>query len=182
MDSQDIFTFGKIIGGSLPIGAIGGRRDVMFVFDASKGRPIVPQGGTFSANPLSMTAGLASMNALDQAAFSHLEKLGDRLRDQLRAAITRHGAPFSVSGAASLFRIHAKPVLPREFREALATPEEAHVLLELARTFAEQGINITNNTSGCLSTPMRNADIDLISSVFDRFLATRGDLIEPLSA
>lgn len=180
--TADIFTFGKIIGGGLPIGAIGGRCDVMSVFDASKGRPIVPQGGTFSANPLSMAAGLASMKALDQTAFSRLEKLGDRLRDQLRAAVERHGAPFSVSGAASLFRIHAKRVLPREFRQALATPEEAHVLLELARAFAEQGLNISNTASGCLSTPMTNADIDLVSSVFEHFLATRGELIEKLTA
>ncbi|MGY3146400.1 glutamate-1-semialdehyde aminotransferase [Bradyrhizobium sp. USDA 3397] len=42
---------GKIIGGGLPIRAIGGREDVMKVFDASTGRPLLPQGGTFSANP-----------------------------------------------------------------------------------------------------------------------------------
>lgn len=94
--AADIFTFGKIIGGGLPIGAIGGRRDVMSVFDASKGRPTVPQGGTFSANPLSMSAGLASMTALDHAAFAYLESLGDKLRDQLRTAIARRGVPFSV--------------------------------------------------------------------------------------
>lgn len=178
--AADIFTFGKIIGGGLPIGAIGGRRDVMSVFDASKGRPTVPQGGTFSANPLSMSAGLASMTALDHAAFAHLESLGDRLRDQLRTAIARRGVPFSVSGAASLFRIHPKPVLPKEFREALATPEEARVLLELARTFAEHGINISNNAAGCLSTPMTSADVNLISSVFEHFLTSGDDLIQKL--
>lgn len=91
--AADIFTFGKIIGGGLPIGAIGGRRHVMSVFDASKGRPTVPQGGTFSANPLSMSAGLASMKALDHAAFAHLESLGDKLRDRLRTAIARRGVP-----------------------------------------------------------------------------------------
>ncbi|WP_271623594.1 aspartate aminotransferase family protein [Bradyrhizobium sp. CCBAU 11430] len=69
--AADIFTFGKIIGGDLPIGAIGGRRDVMSVFEASKGRPAVPHGGAFSANPLSMCAGPASMKALDHAPFAH---------------------------------------------------------------------------------------------------------------
>lgn len=180
--AADIFTFGKIIGGGLPIGAIGGRRDVMSVFDASKGRPTVPQGGTFSANPLSMSAGLASMKALDHAAFAHLESLGDKLRDRLRTAIARRGVPFSVSGAASLFRIHPKPVLPKEFREALATPEEARVLLELARTFAEHGVNISNNAFGCLSTPMTSADIDLITSVFEHFLTSGDELIQKLRA
>ncbi|MBV9565563.1 MAG: aminotransferase class III-fold pyridoxal phosphate-dependent enzyme, partial [Bradyrhizobium sp.] len=69
----DLFALGKIIGGGLPIGAIGGRNDVMKVFDASAGRPLLPQGGTFSANPLSMVAGLAAMRHLDHAAFAHLE-------------------------------------------------------------------------------------------------------------
>ncbi|UCI34906.1 aspartate aminotransferase family protein [Mesorhizobium sp. B4-1-4] len=176
----DLFTFGKIIGGGLPIGAIAGRRDVMRVFDASEGKPGVPQGGTFSANPLSMVAGFASMQALDHAAFAHLESLGDRLRSQLDAAVARHGAPFSISGAASLFRIHPKAVLPRETREAVLMGPEAHAMLELTRTFAEHGIIIPNGAGACLSTPMTTADTDLVSTVFEHFLATRGDLIERL--
>jgi len=54
---------------------VGGRSDVMRVFDASAGWPPLPQSGTFSANPLSMVAGLASMQHLDQAAFAHLASL-----------------------------------------------------------------------------------------------------------
>ncbi|MFC7697401.1 hypothetical protein ACFQX9_11875 [Bradyrhizobium sp. GCM10028915] len=120
------------------------------------------------------------MKALDHAAFAHLETLGDRLRNQLRNAIARRGVPFTVTGAASLFRMHPKPVLPKE--EALPTPEAGRVLLELARTFAEQGINISNNASGCLSTPMTNADIDLISSAFEHFLSSGDELFEMLRA
>ncbi|MFB6421602.1 aminotransferase class III-fold pyridoxal phosphate-dependent enzyme [Bradyrhizobium tunisiense] len=78
----DLFTFGKIIGGGLPIGAIGGSRDVVSVFDTSNAAA-----GTFAANRLSMVAGLASMKALDQAAFTYLETLGERLRGQLQDAI-----------------------------------------------------------------------------------------------
>lgn len=178
----DLFTFGKIIGGGLPIGAIAGRREVMGVFGASGGRPLLPQGGTFSANPLSMVAGLASMTALDQAAFDHLETLGDRLRDRLEGAIARHRAPFSVSGAASLFRIHPKATLPRDFREATPTVAEARVMKELTRSFAEAGIILPYGAAACLSTPMTTGDVDLVASVFDDFLATRSDLIESLAA
>lgn len=178
----DLFTFGKIIGGGLPIGAIAGRREVMGVFDASGGRPLLPQGGTFSANPLSMVAGLASMTALDQAAFDHLETLGDRLRDRLGDAIARHRAPFSVSGAASLFRIHPKATLPHDFREATPTTVEAHAMKELTRSFAEAGILLPYGAAACLSTPMTTGDVDLVASVFDEFLATRSDLIESLAA
>jgi glutamate-1-semialdehyde 2,1-aminomutase len=178
----DLFTFGKIIGGGLPIGAIAGRREVMEVFAASDGRPLLPQGGTFSANPLSMVAGLASMAALDQAAFDHLEALGNRLRGSLGGAIARHRAPFSVSGAASLFRIHPKGTLPRDFREATPTAAEAHAMMELTRSFADAGILVPYGAAACLSTPMTTGDVDLVTSVFDAFLATRSDLIESLAA
>ncbi len=180
--TPDLFTFGKIIGGGLPIGAIAGRREVMSVFDASAGNPALPQGGTFSANPLSMVAGFASMTALDRAAFDHLERLGDQLRQQLTAAIARHHAPLSVSGAASLFRIHPKAILPRDFREATPTAAQAHVMKELGRTFAENGIVLPSGAAACLSTPMTTEDTDRVASVFDDFLAMRSDLIESLAA
>jgi len=178
----DLFTFGKIIGGGLPIGAIAGHREVMNVFDASGGRPLLPQGGTFSANPLSMAAGLASMTALEHAAFDHLEALGNRLRTQLGDVITRHRAPFSVSGAASLFRIHPKATVPRDFREATPSAAEAHVMKELTRSFAEAGIVLPFGAAACLSTPMTTGDVDLVTSALDDFLATRSDLIESLAA
>ncbi len=180
--TPDLFTFGKIIGGGLPIGAVAGGRDVMSVFDASSGRPRLPQGGTFSANPLSMVAGLASMQDLDEDAFAHLEAMGDQLRDCLRQAITRHGAPFSVSGAASLFRVHPKRHLPRDFREAIPSTTEASVMKELTRFFSEAGIILPYGAAACLSTPMTPGDIDLVASAFDEFLTKRSDLIEGLAA
>lgn len=178
----DLFALGKIIGGGLPIGAIAGNRDVMGVFDAGGRRPMLPQGGTFSANPLSMVAGLAAMRALDRPAFDHLEQLGERLREKLRHAIERAGAPFQVTGVASLFRIHptAKPL--REFRDTAMRPAEAKVMHELTRSFAEAGVILPNAAAACLSTPMTNADVDLVADVFARFLVTRSDLIEGLAA
>jgi len=71
----DLLTKGKIIGRGLPIAAIGGWEGLMRVFDASAGGPLLPQGGTFSANPLSITAALTAMNHLDHAAFASLEEL-----------------------------------------------------------------------------------------------------------
>ncbi|MET0432207.1 MAG: aspartate aminotransferase family protein [Hyphomicrobium sp.] len=177
----DIFAFGKIIGGGLPVGAVGGRSDVMSVFSADGRRPLLPQGGTFSANPLSMVAGLASMKALDRAAFARLEALGDRLRNGLRKVIERRGAPFSVSGAGSLFRIHPRRDLPREFREAHPSAAQAEVMREMTRAFADAGIILPFGAAACLSTPMTEAEIDLVASTFDEFLEIRTDLIEGLA-
>jgi glutamate-1-semialdehyde 2,1-aminomutase len=178
----DLFTLGKIIGGGLPIGAIAGRREVMSVFDAAEQRPALPQGGTFSANPLSMVAGFASMQALDRAAFAHLEALGDRLRAKLRQAIAEAGAPFVVTGVASLFRIHPKRTEPREFRDVVTSGAESAVMREMTRSFAAEGVIIPNAAAACLSTPMTDADVDLVADLFTDFLARRGDLIESLAA
>ncbi|MER9121483.1 aminotransferase class III-fold pyridoxal phosphate-dependent enzyme, partial [Mesorhizobium sp. M0954] len=114
----DLIAAGKIIGGGFPIGAIGGSRRVMSVFDGSAGHAKVAQGGTFSANPVSMVAGRVSLEAMTEAAFDGLEAMGERLRAALTAAIAHHQAHYVISGAASLFRIHPKQKLPHDYREA----------------------------------------------------------------
>jgi glutamate-1-semialdehyde 2,1-aminomutase len=178
----DLLAMGKIIGGGLPVGAIAGSRKVMSVFDAGSKRPLLPQGGTFSANPLSMVAGLATMQHLDRIALARLEALGDRLRTALRQSIAKHGAPFSVTGIASLFRIHPKPSIPNEFRDTMTTPGQLAALRELARAYAAAGIILPTAAAACLSTPMQAADIDHVAETFDRFLAQRGDVIEGMKA
>ena len=69
----DLTTLGKIIGGGFPVGAIGGHKEFMAVFDPSSGKPALPHGGTFSANPVTMRAGLVAMELLDEAAFARLD-------------------------------------------------------------------------------------------------------------
>lgn len=176
----DLVTMGKIIGGGLPIGAIGGRNDVMKVFDASAGRPLLPQGGTFSANPLSMTAGLAAMRHLDQAAFSHLEKLGNIVRDGIGRVISNRGAPLCVTGAASLFRIHPMPQIPNDYREAYPTTAAAMVMKQLTRLFAENSIILPYGAAASISTPMTRADAELIVDVFASFLDSHQEMLETI--
>jgi glutamate-1-semialdehyde 2,1-aminomutase len=168
--TPDLFSLGKIIGGGLPIGAIAGRADVMQVFAANGGRARLPQGGTFSANPLSMVAGLAAMQALDRAAFDRLARLGDGLRARLATAIRDRQAPFCVVGAASLFRIHPKRRAPREYRESHPSEAEARVMRTLWRFFQEAGVNLPSGAAACLSTPMGDSEIELIGVTFERFL------------
>lgn len=179
--SPDLFALGKIIGGGLPIGAIGGPAHVMAVFDGQGGRPALPQGGTFSANPLSMTAGLAAMAALDDAAFARLERLGDDLRARLSETIKNRQAPFCITGAGSLLRIHPRRRTPREFREAYEGPAEAAAMKALSRFFGANGIIIPAAAAACLSTPMDAAEIDTIVQVFDRFLETKAALFADLA-
>ncbi|WP_422368699.1 aminotransferase class III-fold pyridoxal phosphate-dependent enzyme [Pelagibius sp.] len=178
--TADLFALGKIIGGGMPIGAVGGRAEVMQVFDASGGRPAVPQGGTFSANPLSMVAGAASMAALDHAVFDRLEQLGERVREEIGAAAARKGAPFCVTGIGSLFRIHPAATPPCDFRQAFAPVVAAQVMAQLSDSFLEQDILLPKGAAACLSTPMGESEADAIIAAFERFLETHADAIAGL--
>ena len=96
----DIVTLGKLIGGGLPVGALGGRPEWMDVFD-----PTRPDGvalaGTFAANPVSMRAGLATLRDLDASAIERIGELGERLRAGLESL------GYEVTGAGSLCKLHA---------------------------------------------------------------------------
>jgi glutamate-1-semialdehyde 2,1-aminomutase len=127
-----------------------------------------------------MVAGHAAMTALDREQFAHLEALGEQLRSGLRAAIEKTRAPFCITGAASLFRIHTSRTPPREFRELHATPEAVRVLRELTRHFATHGIVLPNSAAACLSTPMTTAEMKLITEVFADFIERHADMIAEL--
>lgn len=110
--TPDLSTFGKIIGGGFPIGALGGRRDVMEVFNhLPSGKPKVPHSGTFFANPVSMAAGAAALELLDEAMFAHLDRIGDLLRKGLSEISVRLSVPGQVMGMGSLvaFMPHGEP-------------------------------------------------------------------------
>ena len=167
----DLVAMGKIIGGGFPIGAIGGREEVMRVFGTRQAKGSLPQGGTFSANPISMLAGYVAMQALTEDEFDRLEQLGTHVRAGLSDAIKRHGAPFSVTGAASLFRIHPKKNPPREFRQAFCNEDEAQTLMRLHRHFLASGILLPSGAAASLSTPMGMAETTMIVDCFDDFLS-----------
>src|SRR5439155_787193 len=80
--------------GGLPVGAFGGRADIMSSYDPRKGAARISHGGTFNANPATMAAGVATLNALTPEAYARLDALGERLRGgvtRLLAATRRKG-------------------------------------------------------------------------------------------
>lgn len=96
----DLTCLGKIIGGGLPVGAYGGRRDLMAQV-APLGK--VYQAGTLSGNPLAVAAGLATLGALaDAAVYARLEALGRRLQAGLEAAAGDVGVPLTVNRVGSM--------------------------------------------------------------------------------
>ncbi len=95
----DLTCLGKVIGGGFPVGAYGGRSDLM-----SRVAPLGPvyQAGTLSGNPVAMRAGLETLALLDEAAYRRLDDLGGRLADGLRSAARRAGVALTVNHAGSL--------------------------------------------------------------------------------
>src|SRR5690606_4300042 len=120
----DLTAMGKLIGGGFPVGALAGRDDVMSVMDPRAEPVLFPHSGTFSANPITMVAGLAAMQAFDQNAIARLNRLGERARERLTEAIGIAGVPACVTGAASMFRIHMKEAPPANYRDAYVSAVE----------------------------------------------------------
>ncbi len=166
----DLTALGKIIGGGFPIGATGGRAEVMEVFDPGTQGPRVASGGTFSANPVSMVAGLAAMEAMDEAAYARLETLGARLRARLGEVFRAHRVPGQVTGDASLFRILLTDRPLRSYRDAADPAMEAR-LERLFLHLLDAGVLVGANGLGCLSTPMGEAEVEEIAAALDRALA-----------
>src|SRR4029450_11448735 len=103
--TPDLTCLGKIIGGGMPVGAFGGRRDIMAQFDPTGSGARVAHAGTFNATPMTMLAGEVVMRTLTSDIYRRLADLGETLRRRLRAAFAELGVPAQVTGVASLFGI-----------------------------------------------------------------------------
>ncbi|MCU1479567.1 MAG: hypothetical protein JWQ19_353 [Subtercola sp.] len=98
--SPDLFTFGKVIGGGMPLAALGGRAEVMDYL-----APVGPvyQAGTLSGNPVAVAAGLATLRLADEAVYSRLDSAASTVSNAVSAALTAEGVAHSVQRAGNLF-------------------------------------------------------------------------------
>jgi glutamate-1-semialdehyde 2,1-aminomutase len=170
----DLTTLGKIIGGGFPVGAVGGRADVMSVFDPRHGKPALPHGGTFNANPVTMAAGLASMTLMDREAFRRLDEMGGKLRAGAAACFKDAGVEGSVTGAGSLFRIHPTGRAMVDYRSTWQEPEEAQRLARIGRYLLDHGVLISPSGLGCVSTSMGDAELEAFLEVFHQAVKHSG--------
>ncbi|WP_167484058.1 aspartate aminotransferase family protein [Mesorhizobium tamadayense] len=162
----DLCAFAKIIGGGLPIGAVGGPARYMLPFDSTNGKPLVPQAGTFSANPMSMAAGIATMQSLSEQSFQLFDDLGEYARSSLIEMFHRERLPYSVTGMGSMFRIHLRAEAPEGYREAYAAAEQQRKMEILIRALQDRNVIVSPTCQLCLSTPMSKDHIDeMVTSV-----------------
>jgi len=131
----DLVTLGKLVGGGLPIGALGGRPEWMDVFDPGQA-DAVALAGTFAANPVSMRAGLAALQALDGAAIERIDALGLRLRDGLAAL------GCEVAGEGSLCKLRSpepKELWPRLYERGVLIAADG--LMSISTVMDEQVVD-----------------------------------------
>ena len=156
----DLVSLGKIIGGGFPVGAVAGSAAVMSVFDHTKG-PKTRHGGTFNANPVTMTAGLETMQQMTPEAYDRLARMGDYIRDRLTRALRDRGVPVTVCGQGSLFVAHLSDAELVDFRSIKGFSRTNPVYATLCHEMLGRGI-VTSQRGlfGCLSTPMGTAELD----------------------
>jgi len=164
----DLTSMAKIIGGGFPIGAFGGRRDIMQVFAVDDSGPRALHLGTFNANPISARAGLAALRALTPAAFERLNALGEAARTALRARLAARKIAAQVTGAGSLFQVHFTKTPINDYRSAKTADADAAFLLYLG--MMNRGVQLASRGMGCLSTPMQQAHVDRLTEAFDATL------------
>jgi glutamate-1-semialdehyde 2,1-aminomutase len=165
----DLTTLGKIIGGGLPVGAFGGRRDIMAFYDPRKHGARISHGGTFNANPVTMAAGLATLNALTPEAYARLDALGERLRggvSRLFSATRRKG---QISGVGSLFWLHWTTEKLTDYRSA--RPKDGEAAERVFLGMINEGILMTQRGLGACSLAMSDEDVDRFVNAMARVLA-----------
>ena len=164
--SPDLSAVGKIIGGGYPVGAVGGSAKVMSVFDPRQSKPLLPHGGTFNANPVTMVAGEAAMLHYGQDDINRLEMLGNRARNGITAAFNDAGVPGQVTGLQSLLRIHVHNRALSDYRSSLMSPQEKAFLSLILSHMRDDGIFVNERGVCSLSTPMGDAEIDAFLACF----------------
>jgi glutamate-1-semialdehyde 2,1-aminomutase len=172
--SPDLTCLGKIIGGGLPVGAFGGRADIM---DHLAPLGPVYQAGTLSGNPLAMAAGIAALKLLDddgsgESPYARLDRLGRQLRDAILSAARNKGLPVQVPQCGSMFSIFFTDSPVRDFATALRA--DAKIFSKFFHSCLERGVYLAPSAyeAGFLSTAHDGRAIDQACDVLtDALLA-----------
>lgn len=165
----DLSCFGKVIGGGLPVGAFGGRADVMDYL-----APLGPvyQAGTLSGNPLAMAAGLAQLRELNEhSGFARLDSLGAYFEKGLRQLLAEKGVPYRFNRVGSMFCLYFTD------REIVNVSDVMKQDLEFFKKFfwgcLEEGVYLAPSPyeTGFISLAHTEADLDDTLSVFSAVLS-----------
>ncbi len=173
--TPDLTTMGKMIGGGLPVGAVGGKREVMSVFSVDEGEPKVKHSGTFTGNPMSMAAGFVAMSLMTPDAFDMLAAQGQRLADGLRRALADTRTQGHVVNRGSMTNMLFTESIPVDYRDLYAqqTPEVSALSASMPKLMAVEGLHVLRNMF-VGSTAISDDDVDqTIAAVRRALMAAR---------
>ena len=169
--TPDLSTFGKVVGGGMPMGAFGGKREIM-----EKIAPLGPvyQAGTLSGNPIATAAGLATLRLIQEKGFYEtLTVKTQSLCTGLTTAAKKHGIAFSAQAIGGMFGLYFAANCPGTYDEVLACDKEAfnrffHAMIAAGHYFAPSAFE-----AGFVSAAHSDADIASTVAAADAYFASR---------
>lgn len=163
----DLTAFAKIIGGGFPVGAFGGRREVMQQFDPAQPKPLW-QSGTFNGNAITMIAGIAAMEHYPAAEVARINALGDKLRDGFNETLRLAEVDGVATGYGSFVGVHFAKEAPINYRDAARADQTMKRLVHLG--LLNQGIFCAPRLMFCTSTAMSGDTVDRIVASFGQVI------------
>ena len=165
--TPDLVTLGKILGGGFPMGAFAGKKDIMEMVTPSGN---VYQAGTFNGNPISVTAGLITLEMLDRDFYAKLNKNGDYLRKGIGNILDDDNHDFQIAGLSSMFQIYFTDKGVWNFKDAKSS--DTKKFNRYFHNLLESGIFIPPSQFECcfLSIMHRKEDLDYTIEAIERSL------------
>jgi glutamate-1-semialdehyde 2,1-aminomutase len=149
--SPDLTALGKIVGGGFPVGAVGGKTDIMSLSNP-KGSNRVPLAGTFNANPVTMQAGVTALEAFSTNEVERINSLTDLLVKQAQDLFDDSDLSMQINKSGSLFNIYATNQKVTDYRSKASSSGEKEK--RLFHLMLEEGIRLSPTLLGAVSTPM----------------------------
>lgn len=153
--TPDITTMGKIIGGGTPVGAFGGKKEIMQMYDPREKK--MYHSGTFNGNAVTMAAGFATMKAFDQTAVDHVNGLGTMFKEGVMDIYRKLGLNMKISGEGSIYNILFTDKEVKNYRDVAAAHEELNKVLYMS--LLTKGVFDAERGMFCMSTAMTREDI-----------------------
>lgn len=170
----DLTLMGKVIGGGLPIGAVGGRRDLLALTDATRAQAL-SHSGTMNGHLAAMVAGAVSLELLTDDAITQLIAHASSLTATIHAAGAAAGLPVAVTRAGSIMNVHFSVRVPRDYRAAAAT--DAPLRRDLYLGLLDRGVYTTPRGMINLSTVLTEAELSAVADAYAQvFTQIAGDL------
>ncbi len=173
----DLTAFGKMIGGGFPVGAFGGREDVMKVYSPEEPGHVI-HAGTFNGNAAIMAAGIATLRELTPSVFDRLNRLGERLQRGLIEAFDEIGVLGGVSRVGSSLNLHFSPHTPKDFRASMQC--EKRFLPHMHLGLINRGIFTARRGFFNIMTPMGEEEVQEAVKAFRAALREIRPAIEKL--